>query len=184
VPGGAPARSRRTPILAACGVAAAAIVVLAVVLFTRGSPPASPAGSGDTSLAGHASSPAATVPDTTQATQATSPPPAVTGATVPAAFAGSWKGTATMSPVGATTISLTNSITFTFVAGARTVHEENQDCVNTLTLTSATDTTLVFSEPQTANCVAGTTTFTRHGSSLAYRWTDNIEQNTATLRRG
>jgi hypothetical protein len=80
-----------------------------------------------------------------------------------------------MSPVGATTISLTNSITFTFVAGARTAHEENQDCVNTLTLTSATDTTLVFSEPQTANCVAGTTTFTRHGSSL---------QNTATLRRG
>ena len=182
--GGAPARSRRTPLLAACGVAAAAIVVLAVVLFTRGSPPASPAGSGDNSLAGHASSPATAGPDTTQATQATSAPPAITGATIPAAFAGSWKGTATMSPVGATTISLTNPITFTFVAGARTAREENQDCVNTLTLTSATDTTLVFSEPQTANCVAGTTTFTRHGSSLAYRWTDNIEQNTAALRRG
>jgi serine/threonine protein kinase len=182
--GGAPARSRRTPLLAACGVAAAAIVVLAVVLFTRGSPPASPAGSGDNSLAGHASSPATAGPDTTQATQATSAPPAITGATIPAAFAGSWKGTATMSPVGTTTISLTNPITFTFVAGARTAREENQDCVNTLTLTSATDTTLVFSEPQTANCVAGTTTFTRHGSSLAYRWTDNIEQNTAALRRG
>ncbi len=154
------------------------------MLFTRGSPPASPAGSGDNSLAGHASSPATAVPDTTQATQATSPPAAITGATIPAAFAGSWKGTATMSPVGATTISLTNPITFTFVAGARTAREENQDCVNTLTLTSATDTTLVFSEPQTANCVAGTTTFTRHGSSLAYRWTDDIEQNTATLRRG
>jgi len=26
-------------------------------------------------------------------------------------------------------------------------------------------------------------TFTRHGSGLAYRWTDNIEQNTATLRK-
>jgi hypothetical protein len=25
--------------------------------------------------------------------------------------------------------------------------------------------------------------FTRHGTSLAYRWTDNIEQNTATLRK-
>jgi serine/threonine protein kinase len=75
------------------------------------------------------------------------------------------------------------AIDFTFVAGARTAHEDNQDCVNTLTLTSATDTTLVFSEPQTANCVAGTATFTRHGSGLAYRWTDNIEQNTATLSK-
>ncbi len=156
---------------------AAAIVVLAVVLLTRGSPPASPADSERNSLAGSASSPAATVPQTTSA------PPATSGATIPAAFAGIWKGTATMSPVGATTISLKNTIKFTFVAGARTVHEDNQDCTNTLTLTRATDTTLVFTEPQTANCVAGTATFTRHGTSLAYRWTDNIEQNTATLRK-
>ncbi len=42
---------------------------------------------------------------------------------------------------------------------------------------------LTFSEPQTANCVAGTVTFTRHGTGLAYRWTDNIEQNVATLRK-
>ena len=183
VPGRAAARSRQTPILVACGAAAAALIVVAVVLLTRGPPPASRAGSGGNSLAGNASSPAATAPETTQAIQATSPPPAATGATIPAAFAGTWKGTATMSPVGATTISLTNPITFTFVAGARTAHEDDQDCVNTLTLTRATDTTLVFSEPQTANCVAGTATFTRHGSGLAYRWTDKIEQNTATLRK-
>jgi eukaryotic-like serine/threonine-protein kinase len=107
VPGRSPARSRRTPILAAGGAAAAALVVLAVVLLTRGSPPTSPGGSGGNSPAGHASSPAATTPDTT----------------------------------------------------------------------------LVFSEPQTANCVAGTATFMRHGSGLAYRWTDNIEQNTATLSK-
>ena len=42
---------------------------------------------------------------------------------------------------------------------------------------------LTFGEPQTAGCVAGTVTFTRHGANLAYRWTDNIEQNTATLRK-
>ena len=102
VPGRAAARSRRTPILVACGAAAAALVVLAVVLLTRGSPPVSPAGSGGNSLAGNASSPAGTAPETTQATQATSPPPATTGATIPAAFAGTWKGTATMSAVGAT----------------------------------------------------------------------------------
>src|SRR5207302_7497746 len=41
VPGPAPVRSRRTPILVACGAVAAAIIVLAVVLLTRGSPPAS-----------------------------------------------------------------------------------------------------------------------------------------------
>jgi serine/threonine protein kinase len=181
-PGPAPARSRRTPILAACGVAAAAIVALAVVLLTRGSPPASPAASGSNSLAGTASSPAAT------ASQTISSPPAGTGATVPAAFAGTWKGKATMAAVGDTSLGLTNNITFTFVAGARTIHETDQDsyggsCVNTLTLREATATVLTFDEPQAGGCVAGTVTFTRQGSGLAYRWTGGGEQNTATLRK-
>jgi hypothetical protein len=93
-----------------------------------------------------------------------------------------------MSAVGATTPSLANTIAFTFVAGERTIHETDQDsfggsCVNTLTLTEATDTVLTFGEPQAGGCVAGTVTFTRHGSNLAYRWTDNIEQNTATLSK-
>jgi eukaryotic-like serine/threonine-protein kinase len=181
MPGRPAARSRRTPILVACSAAAAALVVLAVVLFTRGSLPASPAG---------------TAADTTPATQATSPPPATTspppattGATIPAAFAGTWKGTAAMSAVGATTPSLANTIAFTFAAGARTIHETDRDsfggsCVNTLTLTEATDAVLTFDEPQAGGCVAGTVTFTRHGSGLAYRWTDNIEQNTAVLSKG
>jgi serine/threonine protein kinase len=182
VPGQAPARSRRTPILVAGGAVAAAIAVLAVVLLTRGSPPASRAGSGGNSLAGSASSPAATV------SQSTSPPPATSGATIPAAFAGTWKGKATMAAVGDTGLGLTNNVTFTFVAGAQTIHETDQDsyggsCVNTLTLREATATVLTFDEPQAGGCVAGTATFTRHGASLAYRWTDNIEQNTATLRK-
>jgi hypothetical protein len=182
VPGQAPARSRRTPILVAGGAVAAAIVVLAVVLLTRGSPPASRADSGGNSLAGSASSPAATV------SQSTSPPPATGGATVPAAFAGTWKGKATMAAVGDTGVGLRNNVTFTFVAGARTIHETDEDsyggsCVNTLTLREATATVLTFDEPQAGGCVAGTATFTRHGTSLAYRWTDNIEQNTATLRK-
>ena len=46
-----------------------------------------------------------------------------------------------------------------------------------------TATALTFSEPQTAQCVAGMVTFTRQGANLAYRWTDNIEQNVATLRK-
>jgi len=115
-------------------------------------------------------------------TQVTQTTPA-TGGTIPAAFAGTWQGTATMSAIGASNISLPNRISFMFVTGARTAHEVNQECVNTLTLTAATATVLTFSEPQTAACAAGTVTFTRHGADLAYRWTDNIEQNTATLRK-
>jgi len=73
-------------------------------------------------------------------------------------------------------------------AGARTIHETDEDsyggaCVNTLTLREVTATVLTFDEPQAGGCVAGTVTFTRHGTGLAYRWTDNIEQNTATLRK-
>jgi hypothetical protein len=161
---------------------AAAIIVLAVVLLTRGSPPASPADSGGNSLAGSASSPASTV------SQTASSPPASAGATIPAAFAGSWKGKATMAAVGDTSVGLTNNITFTFVAGARTIHETDQDsfggsCVNTLTLREATATVLTFDEPQAGGCVAGTVTFTHRGDSLAYRWTGGGEQNTATLRK-
>jgi hypothetical protein len=186
VPGGAPARSRRGPVLAACAVAAAAVIALAVVLLTRGSPPASPAASGGGALDGSASSPAATSSPT--ASQAASSPPATTGATIPAAFAGTWKGKATMAAVGDTSVALTNDVTFTFVAGARTVHETDQDslggtCVNTLTLRETTATVLTFDEPQAGGCVGGTVTFTRRGTSLAYRWTDNVEQNTATLRK-
>jgi hypothetical protein len=42
---------------------------------------------------------------------------------------------------------------------------------------------LTFSEPATAQCVAGIVTFTRHGADLAFRWTDNLEQNVATLHK-
>jgi hypothetical protein len=80
-------------------------------------------------------------------------------------------------------VGLPSSITFTFVAGATTAHETNGDCVNTLTLTASTATVLTFSEPQTASCVAGTDTFTLRSADIAYRWTDNVEQNVATLRQ-
>jgi len=85
--------------------------------------------------------------------------------------------------IGSPGISLPNSITFTLVAGAGSARETNQSCVNTLTLRNVKATVLTFSEPQTAACVAGTVTFTRHGAGLAYRWTDNIEENTAILHR-
>jgi len=157
----------------------AGVAVLGIVLLTQRSPSGPPVGTQSSSLAGHASSPASA---STQATPTTPATPA-TGGTIPAVFAGTWNGTATMSAIGTPGVSLTNSITFTLVAGARTAHEVNQDCINTLTLSEVTATVLTFSEPQTAACVAGTVTFTRHGTNLAYRWTDNVEQNVATLRK-
>ena len=157
--------------------AVAVLVVLGIVLLTRGSPPHPPASAGSSSAA-------AQVGNSASATTAATQTAAATGVTIPASFAGTWTGMATMSALAAPGISMTNSITFTFTAGARTAHEINQDCVNTLTLTGATATVLTFSEPQTPACVAGTVTFTRHGTDLAYHWTDHIEQNVATLHEG
>src|SRR5208282_4102583 len=172
-PGPAPARLRRGLILGAVGAAMAGVAVLGIVLLTQRSPSGPPVGTQSSSLAGHASSPASA---STQATPATA-------GTIPAAFAGTWNGTATMSAIGVPGVSLTNSITFTLAAGARTAHEVNQDCINTLTLSEVTATVLTFSEPQTPACVAGTVTFTRRGANLAYRWTGGGEQNVATLRK-
>jgi hypothetical protein len=69
------------------------------------------------------------------------------------------------------------------VAGGRTAHEVNQDCVNVLTLSRVTATVLTFSEPQTASCKAGTVTFTLRKRGLVYHWvdSDNIAQNTGIL---
>jgi hypothetical protein len=184
-PGRPASTSRRGPVLAACGVAAAAVIALGVVLLARGSTFGPPASQGSGSPASHVTSPAATQasqPASPAATQTTQAGPAA-GATIPAPFAGTWSGTATMAALSDSSLGLKNDITFTFAAGSRTAHETDQDCVNTLTLTRATATVMVFSEPQTPACVAGTVTFTRHGTELSYRWTDNIEQNTAVLRK-
>ena len=59
----------------------------------------------------------------------------------------------------------------------------NDTCTNTLTLTKVTATVLTFNEPGNDLCVAGTVTFTLHGSNLAYAWTDGIEKNVATLHK-
>jgi len=176
VPGRAPARSRRPSRLAAGAAAAAAFLVVTILLRTFASGSGDHAGTGGSPPDGQASPPAST---TAQAAHTAQPG----GPTVPAAFAGTWKGIATMSAIGIPGPKLTSDIEFRFVAGARTVPETNDSCVNTLTLTKATGTVLTFSEPQTPACVAGTVTFTRQGENLTYRWTDHIEQNTATLRK-
>jgi serine/threonine protein kinase len=171
--GPSPTRFRRGPVLAICGtVILAALIIGGVLLLTRGPGPSTAATSHTTTSS---SSPGPVSPTNTSSPVGTSSPGS--------AFAGHWSGTATLAPVGDPTVSVANGIDFTFVAGARTIHEKNGSCVNTLTLSKETSSVLTFSEPGTAECVAGTVTFTRHGATLAYRWTDNIEQNTATLRK-
>jgi len=88
-----------------------------------------------------------------------------------------------MAALAAPSIGLQNNITFTMAPGGSTAAEVNDSCTNTLTLTQVTAATLTFSEPGTSLCVAGTVTFTLHGQRLAYKWTDGVEQNTATLHR-
>ena len=179
-PGTAPARPRRGQVLAAAAAAVvAAIVIGGVLLLTRSPSTGHPAATGS-SGAGHPTSPG-TLHTTTPA-----PPAApVAGLAIPAAFAGTWTGTASLAPLGVSGVALSNPITFTFAAGGRTAHEVNQECTNVLSLTRATATVLTFSEPQTPSCKAGTVTFTRRGRGLAYRWLDidNLEQNTGVLHR-
>ena len=181
-----PRRSRRRLALAAGS--AAAVVVLAVagvLLLNRGPASNTPNGTPSSSRpASAASTPPATSPPASTP-PASSPQATVraAGPTIPAAFAGTWNGTATLAAIGAPGVEFKNPITFTMTAGGTTAQEnEAGGCVNTLTLTSTTAGVLTFSEPGTGGCVAGTVTFTRRGATLAYRWTDNVEQETATLR--
>jgi serine/threonine protein kinase len=184
IPGAASPRSRRSrslPVLAACATAVViALIAGGVVLLTRSSPPS--ATNGITN---------GTVTSSSAAVQTSSPPPAttpaqVTGATIPAAFAGTWAGTATLAPVGTPSLGLPNTITFTLKAGGRSAAENDgppPPCLNTLTLTKTTATVLTFNEPGNATCVGGTVTFTLHGAGLAYHWTNDVEVNTAVLTK-
>jgi hypothetical protein len=158
----------------------AALVIGVVLLLTRSPSPGHPSATGN-SGAGHTTSPGAL-----HTTSPAAPATQVAGLAIPAGFAGTWSGTASLAPLGASGVALSNPITFTFVTGGRTAREVNQDCVNVLTLTRATAKVLTFSEPQTPSCEAGTVTFTRRAAGLAYRWLDinNLEQNTGILHLG
>ena len=179
-PGPAAARSRRGPVLAVGGAAAVvALIIVVVLLLTRSSPPATNgAGAGTTH-----SSTATQVSTSAVASTAISAAAQAAGVTIPSSFAGTWTGTATMFAIAAPSLGLQNSITFTLAKGGTTAQETNDGCINTLTLTRATATVLTFNEPGNAECVGGTVTFTRHGSALAYVWTNSVEKNTASLRR-
>jgi serine/threonine protein kinase len=184
----APRRVRRGPLLAAAGAAAvAALIVIGVLLLLK-----NPTTAANTAGSSHSSTPAAGTtspgPSNSPTAAGTSAPPTAvlaSGPKIPASFAGSWSGTAMQSAIGDPQLQLPNSITLTLAAGGRTAHENNESCVNTLTLTKVTATTLTFSEPAVdSTCVGGTVTLKRKGKGLAYRWTDGFEQNAGTLTKG
>jgi serine/threonine protein kinase len=180
-PAAVPRPRRRVPVLAAAAAAGAvALAAAGVVLLTQRSPGNPVTTTGTTSsAAGPGSSPAG--PTRLAAGPAS---PAAAGPTIPAAFAGTWSGTATQSYIGVSGVSLPNHMILTLRAGARTVQENNDDCVNILTVTGETPVALTLSEPAVpGHCVAGTVTLARHGPDLAYRWTDNVEQNVGNLRK-
>jgi eukaryotic-like serine/threonine-protein kinase len=170
-------RSRRGPALAVGGgTVVVALIALVAVLLTRGSPGGTPNGAGTSSAAAAATA-------TVQASTPTTAAAAAAGVTIPAAFAGTWSGTATMAAIGVTGLGLQNSISFTLAKDGTTAAEVNGSCVNTLTLAKATSSVLTFNEPGTALCVAGTVTFTLRNNALAYLWSNGVEQNTGTLRK-
>jgi hypothetical protein len=182
-PGG-PGPRRRGPVLAAAGAAAlAALIAAGVVLLLNGhSSPGTVADRGSTAAG---QGPTSAAPAIGGATGIAASSAAVAGGPqIPASFAGTWSGTAMQSAIGDPQVQLPNSITFMLTAGGRTAHEQNQDCVNTLTLTKVTATVLTFNEPDVPNsCVGGIVTFTLTGKGLAYHWTDSIEQNVGNLVR-
>jgi hypothetical protein len=174
-------------------VALAALLVAGVLLLANGSsPPATVTGQEHTAApaaagasAGTGTSAGTASPAASATTNSPSATAVASGPTIPAAFTGAWSGTAMQSAISNPGISLPNTITLTLAAGSRTVHEVNQDCINTLTLTKVTGTVLTFDEPAVAGtCVGGTVTLTLKGKVLAYRWTDNVEQNAGDLAKG
>jgi predicted Ser/Thr protein kinase len=176
---GRPGPHRRWPLLAGLGAVALAALVVAGVLLIPGSPSSPAAAPGQS----QGSTPLAT--GTTSTATASSAATVASGPQIPASFAGTWSGTAMQSAIGDPQVQLPNSITLTLAAGGRTAHEQNQDCVNTLTLTKVTATILTFAEPDVpGTCVGGTVTLALSGKGLAYRWTDNIEQNVGNLSKG
>ena len=177
---GRPGPRRRWPLLAGLGAAALAVLVVAGVLLFPKSSSSSAAAPGQS----QSSTPAATGTATATAS-ASSAATVASGPQIPASFAGTWSGTAMQSAIADPQFQLANPITLTLAAGGRTAHEQNQDCVNTLTLTNVTATILTFAEPSVpGTCVGGTVTLTLSAKGLAYRWTDNIEQNVGNLSKG
>ena len=182
---GRPRSRKRLAAVAGGGAAVAAVAVVAVLLATNGSksPPAK--GAGNAGAATHpATSAAATSAPATSVPASPASSPGAGASTIPAAFAGTWSGVAHQAVISDPSVSLPNDMALTLTAGGTTAHEVDDSCVNTLTLSQGTATTLTFSEPGTSACVAGTVTLTRQGANLAYRWTDNVEQNTGTLSHG
>lgn len=101
---------------------------------------------------------------------------------VPAAYAGTWKGTVTDTNGGSFSLNLTlNAGTET----GRFVASGGSNCNQPVNYrsTSGTTLTLRLEESTDPPCSAGTVTVTLNGSTLAYRYQDASVSATATLTK-
>jgi hypothetical protein len=114
--------------------------------------------------------------------------PTNTAGGIPAAFAGTWSGTAKQAAPGVP-VRFSNTMTITLVAGERSAHERDtsplgDDCEDDIALRSATPTVLTFVEPTRAGvCVGGDVTITQAGTGIRYQWSGGGETNTGILTR-
>jgi hypothetical protein len=179
-----PGRPRfRRPVLIGAGalMAVAVVAAVAVVLLARGSPGSHPNAGSTSGVATLQASQTAAASTQGSSAPAAGPGP---GPTIPAAFAGTWTGTAQQSAISNPGFALPNSITLTLAAAARSGQETNESCVTPVVVIGFASGRLTLRETSvSANCVSGTVTLTRKGANLDYRWTDGIEQNIGTLHK-
>ncbi|MEZ0076169.1 serine/threonine-protein kinase [Planotetraspora sp. GP83] len=95
------------------------------------------------------------------------------GATIPAAFAGTWRGHITPTPAG-----LTDEYDIEIVLrrgqDKGRWKEPANSCDGTLTLIGATSSEATFLLRNAGGCVPGTVNLTTKGETLAYEWTDDL----------
>ncbi len=181
-PGGR--RGARTGLLTGVGVAVIALAVSGVLLWPRisaivgtatttssatptATSPAGAATAGSTPTTGPTEEPSA------RPTEKPAPAAEPGSETIPAAFAGTWKGHIIPTPAGMTG---EYDIRIKLESGKDTGRwfEPANSCEGTLTLSEATNTALTFSLTNAGQCVPGTVTLTRKGSGLAYQWNDDL----------
>ncbi|GAA4559415.1 serine/threonine-protein kinase [Planotetraspora kaengkrachanensis] len=179
-------RGRRIGLIAAVAALVVAVSVAAAFLLPRLFTTSDPGGSpGSTTPAGAQGTPAATTTqdpttpgdDPTDSGYGTDPAEEPddggTGATVPAAFAGTWRGHITPTPAGLTG---EYDVEIELEAGEDkgTWKEPANSCEGTLSLTEAADSVLTFDLVDAGQCVPGTVRLERKGGALTYRWNDAL----------
>ncbi|GAA0363531.1 hypothetical protein GCM10009530_11490 [Microbispora corallina] len=177
----APRRSR-AGLLVGIAAAVAALAVTAALLVPRliqdpsgGHPSAPPSSAASGAATGSPAAPSPSYGTTRPATGGGTSQPATTGraGTIPAAFAGTWRGHIVPTP---DLIMGEHDVEITLQAGRMEARwaEPDDGCVGTLELKAVVADDSALALRLTApGCVPGDVTLTRKGDKLAYRWKDD-----------